>query len=67
MIIYIGMLMTILYYYGATQWCALKLGWLFQVSMGTTAIESLAVASNIFLSGVSYAPLVTHSRPLCVH
>lgn len=53
MIIYIGMLMAILYYYGVTQLAAVKLGWVFQVTMGTTAIETLGVASNIFLNGVN--------------
>ena len=45
--------MGILYYLGVTQVVASKLGWLVQVSMGTTAIESLSVAGNIFLNGVS--------------
>ncbi|KAA0191186.1 hypothetical protein HAZT_HAZT011173, partial [Hyalella azteca] len=30
----------ILYYYGIMQWVVLKLGWLLQVSIGTTACES---------------------------
>ena len=45
--------MGILYYLGITQVVASKLGWLVQVTMGTTAIESLSVAGNIFLNGVT--------------
>ena len=52
LLIYIGMVMSILYYYGVTQICAVKLGWIFQVTMGTTAIETLSVSANIFLNGV---------------
>ena len=51
--IYLGSVMAILYYYGLTQWFACKLGWLMQISMGTTAIETLNAAANIFLDGVS--------------
>lgn len=53
LLIYIGMIMGILYYYGVTQIVAAKLGWFFMVTMGTTAIETLGVAANIFLNGVS--------------
>lgn len=53
LLIYMGAVTSILYYLGLTQWAACKLGWLMQVTMGTTAIESLNVAANIFLNGVS--------------
>ena len=53
MLIYVGAVMGILYYLGITQVVASKLGWLVQVTMGTTAIESLSVAGNIFLNGVT--------------
>lgn len=52
LLIYMGSVTSILYYLGVTQWAACKLGWLMQVTMGTTAIESLNVAANIFLNGV---------------
>ena len=52
-IIYMGAVLSILYYYGLTQKCAAKTAWLMQISLGTTAIETLGVASNIFLNGVS--------------
>jgi len=53
LLIYLGSVMAILYYCGITQWAAYKLGWLMQISFGTTAIESLNTAANIFLDGVS--------------
>lgn len=56
MLIYIGAVMSILYYLGITQVVAGKLGWFVQLTMGTTAIESLGVGANIFLNGVSPHP-----------
>ena len=53
MLIFFGAVMSILYFMGITQVIAAKIGWLMSISMGTTAIESLSVAANIFLSGVS--------------
>ena len=44
--------MSILYYLGITQTVAAKMGWFVQITMKTTAIESLGVAANIFLNGV---------------
>jgi len=52
MLIYIGSVMSILYYLGITQTVAGKMGWFVQATMQTTAIESLAVAANIFLNGM---------------
>ena len=54
MLIYIGAVMSILYYMGITQMVAEKIGWFVEVTMGTTAIESLNVGANIFLNGVSW-------------
>ena len=57
-IIYMGAVLGMLYYLGVTQVCAAKMAWLMQRTMGTTAIETLGVSSNIFLNGVShYIPL----------
>ena len=44
--------MAIFYYLGITQLAASKLAWGMSVCMGTTAIETLGVASNIMLNGV---------------
>jgi len=46
-----------LFYLGTMQWIVLKLGWLLQISVGTTACESLNAAANIFL-GQTEAPLL---------
>jgi pyrimidine nucleoside transport protein len=47
----------ILYHLGAMTWVVIKIGWLLQISIGTTAAESLNAAANIFL-GQTEAPLV---------
>lgn len=52
MIIYLGAVMSILYFLGVTQVVAGKLGWLMQKTMGTTAVETLSVSANIFLNGM---------------
>jgi len=44
--------MAILYYWGAIQWVAIRLGWLMSISLQTTAIESISLVVNIFLSVV---------------
>ncbi len=52
LLIYVGALMSIMYYFGLTQRAAASLAWLMGVTMGTTAIETFGVAANIFLNGV---------------
>ncbi|XP_007479287.2 sodium/nucleoside cotransporter 1 [Monodelphis domestica] len=49
-IIFFSCVMSILYYMGLMQWLILKISWLMQVTMGTTATETLSVAGNIFVS-----------------
>lgn len=53
LLIWIGSVMAVLYYVGFTQILAEKMAWLMLVTMKTTAIETLSVAANIFLNGVS--------------
>jgi len=48
---------SMLFYLGTMQWIVVKLGWLLQVTVGTTACESLNASANIFL-GQSEAPLM---------
>ena len=48
---------SMLFYLGYMQWIIAKLGWLLQVTIGTTPCESMTAAANIFL-GQSEAPLV---------
>lgn len=49
--------MSILYYLGLVQWVIQKIAWFLQITMGTTAAETLAVAGNIFV-GMTEAPLL---------
>lgn len=56
-ILFFSFCIQILYYYGVMQWIVLKLGWLLQVTVGTTACESVNAAANIFL-GQTEAPLL---------
>ncbi|XP_076349349.1 putative transporter YutK [Tachypleus tridentatus] len=48
---------SLLYYYGVMQWVVMKVGWFLQVTVGTTACESMNSAGNIFL-GMTEAPLM---------
>jgi pyrimidine nucleoside transport protein len=45
---------SMLYYYGAMQWMVQKIGWFLQVTVGTTAAESMNAAANIFLGQVKF-------------
>ncbi|NXA33052.1 S28A1 protein, partial [Eudromia elegans] len=56
-IVFFSCVMSILYYLGVMQWLILKISWLLQVSMGTTATETLSVAGNIFV-GQTESPLL---------
>ncbi|XP_059115539.1 sodium/nucleoside cotransporter 2 isoform X2 [Peromyscus eremicus] len=56
-IIFFGCVMSILYYVGLVQWVVQKIAWFLQITMGTTAAETLAVAGNIFV-GMTEAPLL---------
>lgn len=56
-IIYFGCVMSILYYLGLVQWIVQKIAWFLQITMGTTATETLSVAGNIFV-GMTEAPLL---------
>ncbi|KAM9714184.1 sodium/nucleoside cotransporter 2 isoform 2-T2 [Dama dama] len=56
-ILFFGCVMSILYYLGLVQWVVQKIAWFLQITMGTTATETLAVAGNIFV-GMTEAPLL---------
>ncbi|XP_066975382.1 uncharacterized transporter HI_0519-like [Macrobrachium rosenbergii] len=56
-ILFFSFCIQILYYWGAMQWVVIKLGWFLQVTVGTTACESVNAAANIFL-GQTEAPLL---------
>ena len=61
-IYFFGFLVNILYYYGAMQWMVRKVGFLLQVTVGSTAVESMNCASNIFLGQVF--PFLVHQKYL---
>uniref|UniRef100_A0A6A7FZT3 Solute carrier family 28 member 3-like n=1 Tax=Hirondellea gigas TaxID=1518452 RepID=A0A6A7FZT3_9CRUS len=48
-VLFFSFCIQILYYYGIMQWVVIKMGWLLQVTVGTTACESINAAANIFL------------------
>lgn len=52
-IFFFSFFVSILYYYGIMQWVVQKIGWLLQISIGTTAAESMNAAGNIFLGQVN--------------
>ncbi|XP_043201765.1 sodium/nucleoside cotransporter 1-like isoform X3 [Amphibalanus amphitrite] len=56
-IVFFSFAIQILYYYGIMQRVIVQIGWLLQVTVGTTACESLNAAANIFI-GQSEAPLL---------
>ena len=56
-VIYFSAVIGILYYWGLMQIIVCKIAWIMQFSMGTTAIESLNAATNIFIGMVS-SPLI---------
>jgi pyrimidine nucleoside transport protein len=52
-IIYFSAVTNVFYYWGLMQFVVCKIAWLMQFTMGTTAIESLNAACNIFIGMVS--------------
>nr|CAD2195270.1 unnamed protein product [Meloidogyne enterolobii] len=56
-IIYVGALVSVLYFYGIIQAVLKRLAWLMQFTMGTTATESLNACGCVFL-GNAESPLL---------
>ncbi|CAG2178005.1 unnamed protein product, partial [Oppiella nova] len=56
-VIFFSFFVSILYFYGVMQILVQKVGWFLQVTVGTTACESLNASGNIFL-GMTEAPLM---------
>ena len=52
-VIFFSSVIAILYYWGLMQMVVRRIAWLMQFTMGTTAIESLNAATNIFIGMVS--------------
>ncbi|XP_078252913.1 solute carrier family 28 member 3-like [Rhinoraja longicauda] len=57
LVIYFSSVISILYHLGFIQWLIMKIGWLMQVTMGTSPTESLVAASNMFV-GQTESPLM---------
>ncbi|XP_075715539.1 sodium/nucleoside cotransporter 1 [Rhinoderma darwinii] len=56
-VVFFSCVMSVLYYVGLMQYVILKISWILQITMGTTATETLSVAGNIFV-GQTEAPLL---------
>jgi len=53
-IIYIGAIVSILYFYGVVQAVLKRMAWLMQLTMGTTATESLNACACVLLGNVYF-------------
>uniref|UniRef100_UPI00398F07D7 solute carrier family 28 member 3-like n=1 Tax=Pristiophorus japonicus TaxID=55135 RepID=UPI00398F07D7 len=62
-VIFFSTVISILYHLGFIQWLILKIGWIMQITMGTSPTESMVTAGNIFL-GQTEAPLLI--RPFII-
>ena len=52
MIIYVGACVGLLYFYGIVQAVLKRMAWLMQITMGTTATESLNACACVLLGNV---------------
>jgi len=51
-VIFLGSVVSVLFYWGVLQFVITKMAWLMQFTMATTAAESFNAAANIFLGMV---------------
>ncbi|XP_077004661.1 solute carrier family 28 member 3 isoform X2 [Tamandua tetradactyla] len=63
-VVFFSTVMSMLYYLGLMQWIIRKVGWLMLVTMGSSPIESVVAAGNIFI-GQTESPLLV--RPYLPH
>ncbi|NXO57906.1 S28A3 protein, partial [Aramus guarauna] len=63
-VVFFSTVMSMLYHIGFMQWLVGKVGWIMQIFMGTTPVESLVAAGNIFV-GQTESPLLV--RPYLSH
>ncbi|XP_023814158.1 solute carrier family 28 member 3 isoform X2 [Oryzias latipes] len=56
-LVFLSSVISILYYVGFMSWLICKIGFVMQVTMGTSPTESMAAAGNIFL-GLTDSPLL---------
>ncbi|XP_013371474.1 PREDICTED: solute carrier family 28 member 3 isoform X1 [Chinchilla lanigera] len=63
-VVFFSTVMSMLYYLGLMQWIIRKVGWTMLVTMGSSPIESVVAAGNIFV-GQTESPLLV--RPYLPH
>ncbi|NXJ01340.1 S28A3 protein, partial [Psophia crepitans] len=63
-VVFFSTVMSMLYHVGFMQWLVGKVGWIMQIFMATTPVESLVAAGNIFV-GQTESPLLV--RPYLPH
>uniref|UniRef100_A0A8C6QLY9 Sodium/nucleoside cotransporter n=1 Tax=Nannospalax galili TaxID=1026970 RepID=A0A8C6QLY9_NANGA len=56
-VVFFSTVMSMLYYLGLMQWIIRKVGWLMLVTMGSSPIESVVAAGNVFV-GQTESPLL---------
>ncbi|XP_037229616.1 solute carrier family 28 member 3 [Falco biarmicus] len=56
-VVFFSTVMSMLYHVGFMQWLIGKVGWIMKILMGTTPVESLVAAGNIFV-GQTESPLL---------
>jgi len=56
-VIYFSSFISIMYHLGAMQWLILKIAWIMQITLKTSATESMVAAGNIFV-GQTESPLL---------
>ncbi|XP_048358605.1 solute carrier family 28 member 3 isoform X1 [Sphaerodactylus townsendi] len=68
-VVFFSTVMSMLYHVGFMQWLIKKVGWIMQITLGTTPVESLVAAGNIFVGQTEspllvkpYLPYVTKSE-----
>jgi len=62
-IYFFNFMVSILFYLGTMRWMVVKIGWLLQISVGTTACESMNAAGNVFLGQTEAPLLIKHYLP----
>ncbi|XP_054842087.1 solute carrier family 28 member 3 isoform X2 [Eublepharis macularius] len=63
-VVFFSTVMSMLYHIGFMQWLIKKVGWIMQITLGTTPVESLVAAGNIFV-GQTESPLLV--KPYLPH
>ena len=53
-IFFFSFITSMAFYLGWMQWLVLKVGWFFQITIGTTPCESMNAAANIILGMISH-------------